>query len=93
MTTLAKRPHTVGNKKRYTVNYGRWLPEGVTIASSSVTTTDTSVTITVAASADHRLTFFVEGGTLNQTFTVSVQITDSIGQIKNDTIEFSVVSA
>lgn len=93
MSVLGKRPHTVGNRKRFVVNYSRWLPEGVTIASQSETSSSLTATVDGVTAKDHHLTFFTNGGTLNETFTVSVQITDTLGQIKNDTVEFTVVPA
>lgn len=90
---IAKRPLTVGNNKRYTLNYGRWLPEGVTIVSQSVSASSANVTISNVTIKEIRLNFFVTATTVNETFTVSVQITDSIGQVKNDTLEFTVVPA
>lgn len=90
---LARRNHTVGNKVFWTVDYGDWLEDGVTIASAVVTDNDTSVTVGSPVTEDgHKIRFFVQGGTLNQAFTVSVAMTDSKGQIKNDTIEFTVVA-
>lgn len=91
--TLAKRPLTVNNNKRYTINYGRWLPEGVTIVSQVVSASSDNATISNVTIKEIRLNFFVSASVVNETFTVSVQITDSIGQVKNDTLEFTVVPA
>lgn len=91
--TIAKRPLTVGNNKRYTINYGRWLPEGVTIVNKTVTASSANATISNITIKEIRLNFFVSASVVNETFTVSVQITDSVGQVKNDTIEFTVVPA
>lgn len=90
---IAKRAFTVGNTKRYTINYGRWLPEGVTIASATVTPSSANASISGQVAKDHRLTFLLTATTVNETFTVAVQIVDTIGQVKNDTLEFTVVSA
>lgn len=90
---LARKNHTVDNKVFWTVDYDNWLEDGVTIASATVTDDDTSVTVGTPVIEDgHKIRFFVQGGTLNQAFTVSVAITDTKGQIKNDTIEFTVVA-
>jgi hypothetical protein len=86
---LARKFLTVGNKVRYTLDYSYWLEEGVTLATFTAVTTDTSVTITdVAVLPSGHAVLFVAGGTLNQPFTVSVQAVDSRGEIKNDVIEF-----
>lgn len=90
---LASRAHTVGNKVFWTVDYDNWLEDGVTIVSATVTDDDTSVTVGTPVIEDgHKIRFFVQGGTLNAIFTVSVSIVDTKGQTKNDTIVFTVVA-
>lgn len=90
---LARKNHTASNKVYWTVDYGNWLEDGVTLLGAAVSTTDTSVTLGTPVIEDgHKIRFFVQGGTLNQAFTVSVAITDTKGQIKTDTVEFTVVA-
>lgn len=90
---LASRAHTVGNKVFWTVDYDNWLEDGVTISSAVVTVTDASVTVGTPVIEDgHKVRFYVFGGTLNQSFTVSVSIVDTKTQTKNDTIDFTVVA-
>lgn len=90
---LARRNHTEGNKVFWTVDYDNWLEDGVTIVGADASTTDTSVTLGVPVIEDgHKFKFYVQGGTLNESFTVSVAITDTKGQIKADTIVFTVVA-
>lgn len=93
MGALAKKAHTVGNRKRWTLTYARWLPEGISIASAVATSSSVTATVDGVTSKDHHLMFFTNGGTVNETFTVTVQITDTLGQVKNDTVEFTVVPA
>lgn len=90
---LARRNHTVGNTINWTVDYDNWLEDGVTIASVLLACSDTSVTVGVAVIEDgHKAKFSVAGGTLNQAFTVSLVMTDTKGQVKADTIDFTVVA-
>ena len=90
---LASRSHTVGNKVFWTVDYLNWLENGVSVVSASVSCTDTSVTLGTPVVLDgHKVKFSVQGATLNQNFTVSVAMTESKGQIKNDTIAFTTVA-
>ncbi len=38
------------------------------------------------------LIFFLTGGSLNEALTVSLQIGDTLGEVKNDTINFNVIA-
>lgn len=92
---IARRSHTVGNKKRWIVNYCQWLGPGDTLSSCTVTSSSSTCTVSGAAvlPSANKVVFFLNGGVLNETFTVSVQVTDSRGEIKNDTISFTVIAA
>lgn len=99
MSNLGRRSFTAGNKTRYVIEYADWLLDGESLASGTVvldpdfTATVTDVTISAVAvnnSAD-ALIFFLEGGSVEEIFTLDVQVTNSRGEIKNDTIEFFVV--
>jgi hypothetical protein len=89
---LARFDWTAGDKRLRTVNYDDFLADGVTLVTAAVTCPDSSVTISGIdiATNPRKATFFVAGGTVNTTFTVTVQVTDSTGQIVTDTIDFSV---
>lgn len=91
---LATKPHTLGNRKRWVVDYSQWLPTGVTIDTATVTTTSTTSTVAnVTLLAGTKVVFFIEDGELNETFTVDIQIVDTHTGIKNDTIQFTVIAA
>jgi hypothetical protein len=96
---LGQRALTAGNKKRFVIDYSDWLDDGVTLTTATVvmdpafTATVTDVTITgVLVQLGHLLVFFVQGGSVNETFTLDVQIVDSRTEIKNDTIKIAVVA-
>jgi hypothetical protein len=89
---LAKRPHTVGNRRRYRIDYSEWLDEGVTVASATVVSSSSTAPIDGVLVAGNFVTFFVNGGALNETFTASVAMVDSKSGIKNDTMDFFVVA-
>jgi hypothetical protein len=76
------------------VDYSDWLNEGVSVASAAVTitTTGTATVDTVSVEPDGRVVFWTNAGTVNEVFTVNVAMTSSIGEIKQDTISFTVVS-
>lgn len=94
MTLLASKQHTVGDTRRWTVRYKRWLDNTVNIQSINVTSS--SPTCTIGASAPvivgSDVQFYLTGGALNETLTVSLAMTDSIGNVKNDTVAFTVVA-
>jgi hypothetical protein len=89
---LARRPHTVGNRRRYSIDYTAWLDEGVTVDTATVTSSSSTVTIDTVSVAGNKVIFFVNGGVLNETFTASIQMVDSKTEIKNDTMDFFVVA-
>lgn len=100
---IASKTHTAGNSTRYEIDYSQWLDEGRTLLNSLFTAAmindpntgaipPADVTIAnVSVTASH-LYFFVEGGSLNETFTVQVQVKDTLNEIVTDTIEFNVVA-
>jgi hypothetical protein len=97
---LGTKAHTAGNKTRYFVDYSVWLDEGVSLSSATVvldpafTATVTDITLTsVLCLPSHQVSFFMQGGSVNENFTLDVQVVDSRGEIKNDTLGFTVVAA
>ena len=89
---LAKRPHTVGNRRRYRINYSDWLDEGVTVVSATVVSSSSTATIDGVTVAGNCVIFFVNGGVLNEEFTASISMVDSKTGIKNDTMDFFVIA-
>ena len=89
---LAKRPHTVGNRRRYRINYSEWLDEGVTVDTATVVSSSATATIDTVSVAGNSVVFFVNGGVLNEEFTASISMVDSKTGIKNDTMDFFVIA-
>jgi hypothetical protein len=89
---LAKRPHTVGNRRRYRIDYSDWLDEGVTVLSATVISSSSTATIDTVSVAGNFVIFFVNGGLLNETLTATVIMTDSKTGVKHDTMDFFVVA-
>lgn len=97
---LAKKTHTIGGRRRWRVDYANWLDEGHTCKSATVTLTDTAVPVvtgatidTVSVAADgHRVIFWTNGGAVNELFTANIVMTDSVGQVKIDTVQFTVIA-
>jgi len=97
---LGQKNHTAGNTTRYAVDYSNWLDEGVSLTPASATVvldpasaaaTDVVITAVTITPSNH-VVFFLHATVLNETFTLDVQVTDSRGEIKNDTCSFRVVA-
>lgn len=89
---LGSKQQTVGDTKRWRVNYSRWLDNTATLQSTTVTSSSSTCTVSNVSILGYEVIFFLVGGVLNETLTVSVQITDSFGNVKHDTIAFTVLA-
>lgn len=99
MAVLAQKTHTAGNRRRWRVSYEDWLEEGVTVASAVVSLTDVTIAPLTGASVDTssvdpdgHVIFWTNGGVVNEVFTINVAMTNSSGEIKKDTIGFTVIA-
>ena len=93
---LGRKPFTVGNTTRFSVDYSQWLGDGVTLVSGTAAKqvggpSDITVSL-VSVAPSGKLYFTLAGGSLNENFVIAVAITDSRGEVKNDTCPFQVVS-
>jgi len=89
---LGSKQHTVGDIKRWVIDYCRWLDNTATLKTAVVTSSSATCTVTSASILGTTVIFFLNGGVLNETLTVSVVITDSLGNTKHDTIAFTVLA-
>lgn len=91
---IATKPHTIGDRRRWQIDYSAYLQDGAILSAGTVTTPSTTSSIdTVSISDDAKsLFFFVNGGALNEVFTAVVQVTTNKSEIVNDTIPFTVVA-
>lgn len=93
---LGRKPFTVGNTTRYSVDYSAWLFDGCTLVSGTATMLAGGpadiVISAVSVAPSGRLYFTLHGGSLNEVFTIAVSITDSRSEIKNDTCNFNCVA-
>jgi hypothetical protein len=96
---LGRFSKTPSERKRYAIDYSEWLDTGETVASYvfTVTPSDATTPFTVDASSlsasGTSIVFFVSGGNNNSQYTVDVKATTSGGQIKEDTVLFTVRDA
>lgn len=96
---LGQKAFTAGNKTRFEIDYSDWLDEGVTLTAVTVvmdpkfTATVTDVVISgVLVQLGHKVVFFLNGGSVNETFLLDVRATDSRSEIKNDTLGFTIIT-
>jgi hypothetical protein len=94
MALLATKTHTVGNRARWTVDYSDWLQDGAVLFTAAIVSS--SITATVDTTSFNptktEVMFFVNGGLLNEVFTVTLTVSDTLSQIRVDTVTFTVVA-
>jgi hypothetical protein len=89
---LGSKTHTVGDTRRWTVQYGDWLANTATIDTIVATSSSTTCTVQTPTILGTDVVFFLIGGTLNEQLTVTLVMTDDLGNIKTDTIAFTVIA-
>lgn len=96
---LGQKAHTAGNTIRYEIDYENWLDDGVTLTAATVvldpafTATVKDITITgVVTQLGNKVVFVMAGGSVNENFTLDVQVTDSRNEVKKDTLGFNIVA-
>lgn len=92
---LARFVKQPADRKRYAVDYSDWLDTGETVTAvafgvSPSATGGLAVDASSIASTGKSVVFFASAGVSGTTYTVTITITTSGGQIKEDEILFSV---
>jgi len=87
---LASRSHTAGDTKRWTVRYDEWL-DNTEIAQMEVVSNLPSCTIGNITILGTEIVFFLSGGNANEQLTLALTMTDDLGNIKQDTVAFTIV--
>lgn len=96
LATFVKSP---AERKRYAIDYSDWLDTGETVLSTNfqvtpnVPSTGLVVDAVSISASGQEVVFFTSFGSNNVTYTVDVQIQTSGGQVKEDTVVFSVRDA
>ena len=93
MALLGSKQHTEGDRRRWTIKYGRWLDNTATIEQADVTSPSSTCTIDDVSVLGQDVIFYLNDGILGETLTVTIKITDSFENEKTDTISFHVVQA
>lgn len=89
---LGSKTHTAGDSRRWTVDYDRWLDNTATIEQCDVDSSSETCTVGQITILGHQVNFFLSGGSANERLMLSLVMTDNFGNIKNDTIAFTVVA-
>jgi hypothetical protein len=93
MGTLASKHHTQGDTKVWKVSYEDWLDNAAMIEQADVQSSSPTCTVSDIEISGPRIVFLLTGGTLNERVTVTLTMSDNFGNIKHDTIFFTVVAA
>lgn len=89
---LGSKQHTANDTRRWIIDYSRWLANTIDIDTIEVTSSSTSCTVQSSEKSGDEIIFFLTGGSAGETLTVSIKMTDTDGNVKNDTIAFTVVA-
>ena len=84
--------HPVGGTIRWRVQYSRWLENTAYIVSCTVSPSNASYTVGAVQILGKDVVFTVAGGALNLSVTITVTMTDSLGNVLPDTINLVGVS-
>ena len=89
---LGSKSHTAGDTRRWEIDYSRWLDNTVDIESVDVTSSSTTCTVQSNEILGDTVIFFLTGGTVGETLTVTLAMQDTAGNTKTDTLSFHVIS-
>lgn len=89
---IASKPHTQGDTKLWTIQYDRWLANTATIEAIDVQSDSTTCTVNSPTILGSDVEFALTGGVIGERVTLILTMTDSLGNIKHDTIKFTVVA-
>jgi hypothetical protein len=89
---IASRTHTAGDSRRWIIDYSRWLDNTATIVTVDISSSSATCTANSGEVKGKEVIFHLTGGTVGETCTVTLTMTDSFANIKKDTIKFTVVA-
>jgi hypothetical protein len=98
---VGQRNIALGDTRRFHVRYSDWLTKGAKITTAPTVTVPAGTsshigtsTIAPGVDPDEQGVFFyvVSGSVLNEAFTVSIVVTDTLNQVVNDTLNVIIVS-
>lgn len=84
--------HTSGARRRFIVDYRKWLCDGTWLSAATVTIdTDTATVNTIEILEGHKVQFFINDGVVGDDFVATVTVTVTDTEIKKDTVKFVIV--
>jgi hypothetical protein len=89
---LASKSHTAGDAIRWKIDYDRALDNAAEITGMAITSSSIDLGITNIQMLGRHIYFFLSGGAVNEQVTLKLTMTDNFGNIKNDTIHYTVVA-
>jgi hypothetical protein len=92
MTLLGSKQHTEGDTRRWTINYEDWLDNAAKIEQADVQSDSATCTVGGIEILGNDVVFFLNGGVVGERLTIELTMTDNLGNIKHDTVKFTVVA-
>lgn len=92
MALLGSKRHTAGDTRRWEVDYSRFLGNAVELAQVEVASPSATCMIGDVETQGAVASFFLTGGVSGETLTVALQMSDTEGNIRNDTLAFTVIA-
>jgi hypothetical protein len=92
MAIIGSKRHTAGDTTRWTVSYRRWLDANAAVETVDVQSSSTTCTVEDVTVLGPEVKFLLVGGVLNERLNVTLTMTDNLGNIKHDTIVFTVIA-
>jgi len=86
------KKHTAGDTIRWRIDYSRWLENTAGITTADVTSSSATCTVANVTVLGPEVIFFIDGGVVGEKLTVSIAMTDSLNNVKHDTIAYTVVA-
>jgi hypothetical protein len=92
MQMTGSKTHTVGATARWIVDYCKWLANTAQLTAVQATSSSLTLTVSNVTYEGSMVIFFLKGGALGETATLTLTITDTFGNIQPDTLSFTVVA-
>jgi hypothetical protein len=89
---LGSKSHTAGDTRRWRVDYSQWLENPDTLVSAVVTSSSATATVDDSSVLGKEVVFFISGGMQGERATVSIVATDTSGNVRNDSLIFTVLA-
>jgi len=89
---LGTKIHTAGNTIRWKVDYKYWLDNAAEITGMQIASSSADLGTTNIQMLGRHIYFLLTGGTVGEQATLTLTMNDNFGNVKRDTIQFTVTS-